>query len=123
LGAEQIVTAAKRCLASAYSNKDSVPTSLEDMTFDNYYLLISHSDNWRYFEQVFGGTRTRTSAKLKEIGAIRNDLFHFKRQITVQDHETLTVHRNWMLNKVKQAEARRELRCSRESIERREFPQ
>lgn len=106
LSAEQIVAAAKRCLASAYPSEEKVPTSLEDMTFDNYYSLVSHGDNWTYFEQVFGGTRARTSAKLKEIGAIRNDLFHFRRQITEQDHETLTIHRNWMLNKVKQVEAR-----------------
>jgi hypothetical protein len=75
------------------------------MTFDNYQSLISFGDNWKQFERVLGGTRTRASGKLKEIGAIRNDLFHFKREITMQEHQMLAGHRNWLLTKIKQAEA------------------
>jgi hypothetical protein len=102
---EQIAGAAKRCLATAYGGEDKVPAVLEEMTFDNYQVLVFHGDSWVLLEPVFGGTRTRASAKLKEVGAIRNDLFHFKREITIQDHETLALHRNWLLSKIKQAEA------------------
>ena len=107
LSDEQIATAAKRCLASVYGGHARVPTKLEEMTFDNYQTLISHGENWASFEPTFGGNRPRTSAKLKEIAAIRNDLFHFRREITMRDHQTLSNHRNWLLNKVKQAEAHR----------------
>jgi hypothetical protein len=103
---EEIVIAAKRCLSSVYGGEE-VPTALEDMTFDNYQSLISFGDNWTHFDPVLGGTRTRASGKLKEINAIRNDIFHFKREITLQDHQTLTDHRNWLLNKIKQAEGHR----------------
>ncbi|MFA6244705.1 MAG: CBS domain-containing protein [Candidatus Hydrogenedentales bacterium] len=109
LRADQIAVAAKRCLTSTYGSEDKVPTSLEEMTFDNYQSLVSHGENWADFEPVLGGTRTRTSGKLKEIGAIRNDLFHFKREITMGDHETLAGHRNWLLSKIKQAEAHRKM--------------
>ncbi len=109
LNTEQIVAAAKRCLSSAYGGEDKVPTVLEEMTFDNYQSLISHSETWKELECVFGGTRTRVSAKLREIGDIRNVLFHFKREITMLDHETLANHRNWLLNKIKQAVARRKM--------------
>jgi CBS domain-containing protein len=102
---EQICVAAKRCLSSAYRGEENVPTSLKDMTFDNYQSLISHGENWAQFEPIFGGTRPRVSGKLKEVGEIRNDLFHFKREINVSDHETLASYRNWLLNKIKQAEA------------------
>jgi predicted transcriptional regulator len=101
---EEIVVAAKRCLSNFYRGEDKVPTSLEDMSFDNYQSLICHGDNWIHFDLVIGGTRTRASGKLKEINAIRNDLFHFKREITPQDHQTLTDYRNWLLYKIKQAE-------------------
>ena len=104
---EEIVIAAKRCLSSVYGGEDKVPAALEDMSFDNYQSLISYGDNWTHFDAVLGGTRTRASGKLKEIKAIRNDLFHFKREITLQDHQALTDHRNWLLNKIKQAEAYR----------------
>jgi predicted transcriptional regulator len=106
---EKIVMAARRCLSSAYGGEEKVPTLLENMTFDNYQSMISYSENWSDFEPVFGGTRTRTSGKLKEISGIRNDVFHFKREITIQDHQTLSGHRNWLLNKVKQAEAHRKM--------------
>jgi predicted transcriptional regulator len=101
---EDIATASRRCLAVVYGGEDKVPTILGEMTFDNYQSLVSHGDNWAKFEPVFGGNRTRASAKLKEIGTIRNDVFHFKREITMQDHQTLAAHRNWLLNKIKQAE-------------------
>lgn len=104
---QQIETAARRCLSTAYGAEERAPTTLEEMTFDNYQSLISNGDTWTQFEPVFGGTRTRTSGKLKEVGAIRNDLFHLKRNITVQDHETVAAHRNWLLNRVKQAAAHR----------------
>lgn len=107
MSAQEIEIAAKRCLTGAYGAQDSVPTALEDMSFDNYQSLISRGDNWTHFEPVLGGTRTRASGKLKEISAIRNDIFHFKREITLQDHQTLSDHRNWLLNKIKQAEGHR----------------
>jgi hypothetical protein len=104
---DKLVAAARRCLLSAYGSAEKVPTSLKDMTFNNYQSLISHGENWKDFEPVFGGTRTRTSGKLAQIGEIRNDLFHFKREITMRDHQTLAGHRDWLLTKVKQAEAHR----------------
>jgi predicted transcriptional regulator len=104
---ENIAAASRRCLGTVYGGEDKVPTTLEEMTFDNYQSLVSHGDNWAQFEPVFGGNRPRASAKLKEIAAVRNDLFHFKREITIQDHQTLAAHRNWLLNKIKQAEVHR----------------
>ena len=77
------------------------------MTFDNYKAIISHGENWPKFEPVLGGNRMRTTAKLKQLCDLRNDLFHFKREITLQDHETLDDHRNWLLLKAKQADVRR----------------
>jgi CBS domain-containing protein len=109
LTAEQLTACARRSLASVYGSEENVPSSLEGMTFDNYQSLISYGETWKEVERVFGGSRTRTSAKLKEIGILRNDLFHFKREITVQDHETLAGHRNWLLSKVKQAESHRKV--------------
>src|SRR2546423_1102439 len=90
-----------------HGSERGVPETLEDMTFENYRSLISHGETWPRFENLLGGTRTRTSGKLKEISAIRNDLFHFKREITVQDHQTLSAHRDWLLSKIKQARAPR----------------
>jgi len=103
---EELVECAIRSLAQLYG-PEKVPRTLEGMTLDNYGALISHGENWPKFEPFLGGNRTRTAAKLKQICGLRNDLFHFKREITLQDHETLSDHRNWLLLKAKQADVRR----------------
>jgi hypothetical protein len=100
----QIAAAAKCCLLSAYNNDEAnVPISLEKMTFNDYKSLISYGDLWQKFKPVFGGTRQLLSGKLKRIGEIRNDLFHFRRELTKEDRQTLETHRDWILNKIKQA--------------------
>lgn len=103
---EELKHCAVRSLAQLYG-AEKVPKNLESMTFDNYKTMISHGDNWAKFEPILGGNRTRISAKLKQLCDLRNDLFHFKREITLQDHETLGDHRDWLLLKAKQADARR----------------
>jgi hypothetical protein len=105
LDSEQIVLAAQSCLASVYGGNDKVPTVLEQMTFDNYQTLVSFEENWLKLEPVFGSTRVRVRAKLKEVGAIRNDIFHFRREITAYDRKTLVAHRAWLLSKVQLAQS------------------
>jgi predicted transcriptional regulator len=102
LSETQIASAAKCCLLSAYNNKESnVPVSLEKMTFNDYKSLISYGDLWPKFRPVFGGTRQLLSGRLKRINELRNDLFHFRRELTKEDRQTLETHRDWILNKIK----------------------
>jgi hypothetical protein len=104
---DEIVSAARRTLSSRYGSEENVPTSLEDMSFGNYQSLISYADYWKNFEPIFGGSLFRTTGKLKAINAIRNALFHFKRELTIQEHETLAYCRDWLLSKIRQADAHR----------------
>ena len=107
LSIDQIAQAATRCLKSAYPPPRQIPTELEDMTFDNYQMIISHGDLWNTFEPAFGGNRIRTSARLIQIREIRNDILHFRRKSTLEDHDTLANHRNWLLGRIKQYEIQR----------------
>ena len=106
LSNKEIADKAKRVLRGAYKQESAIPTVLEEMTFDNYRMLIVHGETWSRFDPLLGGTATRVGAKLMEVGSIRNDLFHFKREITVQEHQVLSEHRNWFLSKIKQATGR-----------------
>lgn len=103
---EELEACADRSLAQLYG-AENVPKSLEGMTFDNYKTIITHGENWPKFESILGSNRTRIAAKLKQLCDLRNDLFHFRRQTTLQDHEALDDHRNWLLMKAKQADSRR----------------
>ncbi len=87
---------------SSLTNYDpaKVPTKLEDMTFDDYVGIIRRTDNWPKFQTVFGTgpiKREFTRTKLETVRNLRNDVFHFKRTLTVEDLQTLTQHRDWML--------------------------
>ncbi len=93
-------------------NKDNpkhrTPTALEKMTFGDYVALIGNPDNWPTFAPAFKGPRELTVAKLDEIRNLRNDIFHFKRELTVHEYQTLVDHRNWILRKVRIAEAKQQ---------------
>jgi predicted transcriptional regulator len=94
MSAAELAECAFKALEQLYG-ADKVPKNLEEMTFDNYRSIISHGVNWPRFEPVLGINRARISAKLAEIGEIRNDIFHFKREITSRDHEIIR-NRSWL---------------------------
>jgi hypothetical protein len=105
---EQIESVAKRALASTYAGRThKLPVVLEGMTFEDYRTVLSFETTWSQFEPVFGTVRRRVSGKLKEVGEIRNDVFHFRREITATDRKILVTHRDWLLTKVQQAQDRR----------------
>lgn len=78
------------------------PETLEEMTFDNYRLLVASGNTWPIFQGVFGGSRERVSAKLKDVGELRNTLFHFKRPIADIETQGILLVRDWLLNRVEQ---------------------
>ena len=104
---DQIQAVAKRCLTKVYSGEENVPKTLEEMTFSNYQLMITHTDTWIEFVCLFGGTRARMGGKLREIAEIRNNVFHFKKEVTLEEHEKLADHRNWFLTKIKQSNSKK----------------
>lgn len=106
VGQDELADCAIRSLGQLYA-PEKIPATLEEMTFDNYRTIISNSENWPKFEPILGSNRTMTSAKLAEISRLRNDLFHFKREFTPQDYETLSGHRDWILRRAKQADLHR----------------
>lgn len=94
-----------KCLTQKY---EVIPSRLEDMTFNDYVQIITDGRNWGRFQPIFGGDRSRTRAKLEDLGRLRNDVFHFKREITVEDYEGLADIRDWMLMKARTVEGKRE---------------
>jgi len=101
----------KECIQNSLSElykPDKMPTRLEDMTLNDAVQVIRDGRNWEVFHPVFGGTRERVGARLASLPRLRNDVFHFKREITVDDHQTLAGLPDWLLMKLRAAEAKRE---------------
>lgn len=87
--------------------KHLLPPLLDEMTFKNYELLISM--NWSEFEKAFGEGewhKKNTQAKLGQIGDIRNDVCHFRRETTYEDNIVLSNFRYWLQNRAKVFEAK-----------------
>ena len=99
------------CVENALSSKykeGELPGRLEDMTFDDYVALLRDGRNWKRFAPAFGGTRERTRGRLEPVRDLRNDVFHFRRELSVEDHQRLTTCRNWLLRCVRKVRARRD---------------
>ena len=94
---DELEAVANRVLTGTYG-EGKVPTTLDRMSFDNYRTLICSPDAWStWFKPVFGGTPQRMSGRLKQVGDIRNELFHFRRSGTIEDHLVLRDCRNLLL--------------------------
>jgi len=104
VGQDELVACAKTCLKQY--TEENLPTDLEYMTFNDYLQIIGDGRNWDRFQPIFKGDRVRTRAKLEQVRDLRNDVFHFRREITTEDYETLSALRDWMLLKATAAEAR-----------------
>ncbi len=104
---DDLAAVARRALESIYQGRmDELPVVLEEMTFEDYRSLLDFGETWAQFEPFFGTARKRVGGKLKQVREIRNDVFHFRREITAADQKTLTEHRGWLLTMVQRAQAR-----------------
>jgi CBS domain-containing protein len=93
----QLEECAARALAQHYA-PESPPRLLEDMTFHDYVTILGRGDTWSVFEDAFGRrVRKRLASRLKGVQELRNATFHFKRKLTVEDHEELRLERDWLL--------------------------
>ncbi|MDX1613240.1 MAG: CBS domain-containing protein [Candidatus Promineifilaceae bacterium] len=98
----------KESLASTYDNGQA-PTTLQDVTFNDYITLIASKENWPYFEKVFGaraGVRKQTSRRLEQLRRWRNTVFHYRRRLETWEKETLHEYREWLERRVRVYEAR-----------------
>lgn len=76
------------------------------MTFSEYVQIVSYGAYWALFEATFGGSRQRTRARLQSVNELRNDVFHFKRDLDPEDLSRLTDVRDWLLMRARVADAR-----------------
>jgi CBS domain-containing protein len=105
---EQLQECIQRSLKQHYETnlKQELPTSLDGLTLNDLVMLLRYRGTWELFETTFGKNQDYATAKLAKLPGLRNDVFHFKRQLTLEDLETLRQARDWLLGRVKQADAR-----------------
>ena len=87
-----------RLTLTHYSEKKR-PQTVQDMNFNDYLTMMFHEGCYQYFEGVFGQNewhRNKARSNLDEIRLLRNNAFHFKREITTQDLVNLLGYRDWI---------------------------
>lgn len=103
----------RRCSLNSLARKygeEQLPTSLSEMTFNDYVSVIGDGRNWPHFTTVFGQgewQRKTTTERLKQVGELRNEVFHFRRELNSQDLGILTSRRDWLQMKARAFEARK----------------
>ena len=77
---------------------DEEPIPLNSMTLSDYIMIICNKDNWAHFKPAFGlgNVRNLTYDRLEEVRILRNDIFHFKRQLGEKDLDVLREQRKWL---------------------------
>ncbi len=81
------------------------PSCLEDMTLNDYVMLLRYKGNWEKFKPAFGGTTNTVYAKLEPLPSLRNNVFHFKRDLTAEEYDILRDCRDWLLTRIRRLEA------------------
>jgi CBS domain-containing protein len=101
---EKLKECIDRALAKSYeARKWTLPSNLKEMTFDDYRGIIVCSANWPIFEALLGHNRDLVAARLERLRDIRNEVFHFRSDISLFDHQHLATSRDWLLGKLKRA--------------------
>lgn len=85
---------------------EAPPEELSEMTFEEYRSIIGSKENWPLFEGILGRNRASVIAKLARIRDIRNDVFHFRKDVSVLDYEALVYARDWLLDRTKASVAK-----------------
>jgi hypothetical protein len=98
----------RRAVSSNYRDREEqIPTKLEELSCAELVQTVVHSTNFaEAFHRILGNNRESVWGYLGRIPDIRNDVFHFRRSITVDDVQVLTDARTWLLRKARAAEAR-----------------
>ncbi len=83
-----------------------MPCALEQMSLHDYVMLLRFQGTWSQFAKAFGTNQDIAGAKLAPLSGLRNDIFHFRRDLTVEEYELLRSSRDWLLRRIRVMEAK-----------------
>ena len=82
-------------------------SSFRDLAFGDYRSILEAKGNWEHLAEIFGAARIPVLARVKRTNEIRNIAFHFRQPLSVEDHADLAAMRDWLLLRIRIANARR----------------
>ena len=110
LSAERIAECAQQTLRSKYHGREGdLPTAPEAMTFDELRLLVVDGRNWELLTPALGTNREFAGVRLSRLPTLRNDVFHFKRELEQTDRDEIEQTRTWLLRRLRALHAQSEV--------------
>jgi CBS domain-containing protein len=101
LSASVITECARRAFGHLYKGRsEPLPTQLHDMSLDELRLLVINGDNWQCLGGVLGPNREWAASQLGGLPNLRNDVFHFRRDLDQEELEQIVQARIWLLGRV-----------------------
>ncbi len=101
LSPDQIEHCARRVFADKYQERpDALPTALHRMTLDELRLLVISGHNWPLIEPALGTNSVVAKSHLKDLPRLRNDVFHFRRELDPADRELIVSASVWLLRRL-----------------------
>jgi CBS domain-containing protein len=98
-----------RSVGRAYEGRGHLPPrTLEELSFEDYRTLIVARGNWERFAPILSSNKAYVGATLERLREVRNRVFHFRTELTVLDYEDLAAGREWLLDRLQQAQDPRE---------------
>lgn len=73
------------------------PKDWEELSMGEYRQLFVHKDRWDSYSSVFNIDKMALEEMLKSVGKTRNDLAHFRTEITAQQRDELRFCKEWLL--------------------------
>ena len=96
LTGDDLAKAMARCQLEIPNRTRAASATLEDLSFGDYLQLIGNKENWIQLEPVFGTSKDLVMRKLRPVQQLRNDAFHFRRELTDGDRDRLRNVRGWL---------------------------
>lgn len=77
-------------------SKEIGTKTFDMLTFNDYLLLFIHGDRWNKFSSEVDLDRNACRLMLEQVKDIRNDLFHFRTEISAERRYALKYCRDWL---------------------------
>jgi hypothetical protein len=101
LDSETIANCARATLASKYSSAPTkLPTELDRMAFEELRLVVLYRRNWELIEPALGRNLGLATQRLKGLPDLRNDVFHFRRDLLSEEMLRINETRDWLLGRL-----------------------
>lgn len=102
LSTAEIRACAERTLAQHYQGRmDNLPRHIEALSFDELRLLVIDGRNWALLQPALGRNIEMAKMKLAPLPALRNEVFHFRRDLGTADLKTVSTAREWLLRRLR----------------------